>query len=73
MVLVSGAGGSVGAELCSQILVLRPHRQVLLERSEPSLYAIDQELPFSIIAGLALVAVLGTAADGQLVSRLLHE
>jgi len=73
VVLVSGAGGSIGAELCRQILALRPRRLVLLERSEPSLYAINQELRRSLPASVELVAVLGSAADGQLASRVLQE
>jgi len=43
-VMVTGAGGSIGAELCRQILALRPSRLVLFERSEYALYAIEQEL-----------------------------
>lgn len=43
-VMVTGAGGSIGAELCRQILLLRPRRLVLFERSEYALYAIEQEL-----------------------------
>ena len=73
VVLVSGAGGSIGAELCRQIVALRPRRLVLLERSEPSLYGIDQELRRSLPANVELVAVLGSATDGQLVSRVLQE
>jgi len=73
VVMVSGAGGSIGAELCRQILALRPRRLVLLERSEPSLYGIDQELRHSLPMGVELVAVLGSVADAQLVSRVLQE
>lgn len=73
VVLVSGAGGSIGAELCRQILQLQPRRLVLLERSEPSLYAIEQELRSTLPAAVELVAVLGSAANRPLVERLMRE
>jgi FlaA1/EpsC-like NDP-sugar epimerase len=73
VVLVSGAGGSIGAELCRQILQLQPRRLVLLERSEPSLYAIEQELRSTLPAAVELVAVLGSAANRPLVERVMRE
>jgi FlaA1/EpsC-like NDP-sugar epimerase len=73
VVCVSGAGGSIGSELCRQILALAPKRLVLLERSEPSLYAIDQELRERLPSTVELVPILGSAADGQLVERVLRE
>lgn len=44
VVMVTGAGGSIGAEMCRQIAHFAPRRLVLIERAEPGLFPIDQEL-----------------------------
>lgn len=44
VVMVTGAGGSIGSELCRQVLSLNPHTIICFERSEFSLYNIDAEL-----------------------------
>ena len=62
-VLITGAGGSIGSELCRQILNLGPKKIVLFENSEFNLYSIHQELSQSrkrseIIPKLATVTNL---------------
>ncbi len=44
VVLVTGAGGSIGAELCRQVVRFNPKQLVLVERSEPALFEIHREL-----------------------------
>jgi len=44
VVMVTGAGGSIGAEMCRQMARFEPCRLILFERAEPSLFLIDQEL-----------------------------
>lgn len=62
-VMVTGAGGSIGSELCRQILVLKPKTLLLFEHSEFNLYAIHGELEQSIAReslSVRLVPFLGS-------------
>jgi FlaA1/EpsC-like NDP-sugar epimerase len=57
-VMVTGAGGSIGSELCRQMLSFNPGTLVLVERSEPHVFAIEQELLASR-NGTSIVPLLG--------------
>lgn len=62
--MVTGAGGSIGSELCRQILALKPSKLVLLEISEPALYTIEQDLRLRY-PGIDIVGVLGSVRDAH--------
>ena len=64
VVMVTGAGGSIGSELCRRIVRLGPAALLLYERSEPALYSIHHELESAEgIAGIELVPLLGSVTD----------
>ena len=68
-VLVTGAGGSIGAELCRQIARFAPQRIVLFDVSEFALYTIEQEFRDRHPA-LAAVAAIGDAKDERRVREV---
>jgi FlaA1/EpsC-like NDP-sugar epimerase len=69
-VLVSGAGGSIGAELCRQVARYQPQRIVLLESSEFPLYTLEQEF-LRRMPGVAISPVIGDVKDAQRMEQLL--
>ncbi len=70
VVLVSGGGGSIGAELCRQIARLGPHELVIFEQSEYNLYRIEMELR-QRYPDLRVHAVIGDVTDEAAVDHVL--
>lgn len=62
VVMVTGAGGSIGSELCRQIMLLAPKALVLFEISEFSLYQIEKELE-KLSSTVPLISVLGSVLN----------
>jgi FlaA1/EpsC-like NDP-sugar epimerase len=73
-VMVTGAGGSIGAELCRQIVQLGPRRLVLFELSELALYTIEQELRLTMEREglqIELLALLGSVTHRDRIRQVM--
>ena len=69
VVMITGAGGSIGSELCRQIIQLQPKKIVLFEQNEFSLYTIDQELIQKNLK-IDIAPILGSVLDSKQVERV---
>ena len=62
VILVTGAGGSIGSELCFQIAKLSPKKLILFEQTELFLYEIDRKLKF-LFPQISIAAMIGDVRD----------
>ncbi len=63
-VLITGAGGSIGSELCRQVASFKPETLLLLGRGENSIFEIDQELSYCF-PGLPKIPIIGDVRDRE--------
>lgn len=76
VVLVTGAGGSIGSELCRQILAVGPTKLLLIEQSEFALYAIHQELEKKLadrgtVLAPVLIPLLASVQDDERIREIM--
>lgn len=69
-ILITGAGGSIGSELCRQIAVAQPGRLLLLENNEFALYAINRTLADAV--DFEVVPLLGSVTDTIRLTRIIE-
>ena len=72
-VLITGAGGSIGSELCRQIIHLKPSKIVLFDHSEFNLYSIDYELNSLQLNDCKVIPVLSDVTNMNMVKSIILE
>ena len=70
VVMVTGAGGSIGSELCRQILLLKPKILILYELNEFALYTINKELLDLSVINIGVFPILGSVNNVKRLSRV---
>ena len=71
-VLVTGAGGSIGSELCRQIVKLKPNKLILIELNEYSLYKIFEEL-ITLNKNLKIISLLVNCQDQKKLEKIFEK
>jgi FlaA1/EpsC-like NDP-sugar epimerase len=72
-VLVTGAGGSIGSEICRQICRFSPKKLVLVGHGENSIYLIDMELRISSLPSVEVIPVIGDIQDRARMFEVMEE
>jgi len=75
VVMVTGAGGSIGSEICRQVIQLQPKALVLFELSEFALYAIEKELNYLLTKTkgakeIGIISVLGSVTNADRIEKV---
>ena len=73
-VCVTGAGGSIGSELCAEILKLRPKKIIIIDHCEYSLYSIEQKLNNLLDkSSISIISILGSCTESNLINKVFKE
>ena len=72
-ILITGAGGSIGSELCRQVIQNMPKKIIILEISEQNLYKINEELLQINFDKIKIVSILGSSSNLKLVSKTIKD
>lgn len=72
-ILVTGAGGSIGSEICRQVLDFRPKRLLLLGHGESSIYNIDMELRQKVSPDTQLIPIIADVQDRDRIFNIMAE
>jgi FlaA1/EpsC-like NDP-sugar epimerase len=71
-VLVTGAGGSIGSEICRQVSKFKPKSLLLLGHGENSIYTIDMELRNTIDEGIEIIPIIADVQDRERIEQVMN-
>ncbi|XKH50443.1 polysaccharide biosynthesis protein [Chryseomicrobium palamuruense] len=72
-ILVTGAGGSIGSEICRQVMRFNPKQLLLLGHGENSIYLIDMELREKVPQGTEIIPVIADVQDRERIFAIMEE
>lgn len=72
-ILVTGAGGSIGSEICRQVMRFNPKQLLLLGHGENSIYLIDMELREKVPKGTEIIPVIADVQDRERIFAIMEE
>ena len=70
-ILITGAGGSIGSELCRQVIQNKPKKIIILEISEENLYNINEELLQINTDNIRVISILGSSSNYKLINKII--